>query len=397
MQPKTWRLKKTLNNRNTVLGKTNFRHQNRKFGIQENDRFSHIYAVGKTGVGKTTLLKGIIAQDIENGKGCAVFDPHGDLAEAVVELVPRHREKDLIYLNLPDPNLKLRYNPFKRVSAQKRPLVASGLLEIFKKLFTDAWGVRLEHILRNAILALLDQPSADLSDIQRLITDPRFRNQCLHTIGNESVRDFWAIEFDGYTQTAISPIQNKIGAFLANPVIKRVLVDNQEDISFRRIMDGNKILVINLSKGRIGEDASCLLGSLFLTSLGLAGFSRQDVPEKDRVGFHIVCDEFQNFTTQFLVNALSELRKYRISITLANQFLDQIKKDIRDAVLGNVGTLIVFRTGVSDAGYLSKEFDGKFSAGDITHLPNFTFYLRLMIDGRSSDGFSAKMLVAPRT
>ncbi len=253
----------------------------------------------------------------------------------------------------------------------------------------------MEHILRNCILTLLDQSKADLSDIPKLLNNKDFRNQCLARITNSTVKDFWTDEYAKYPpftrQAAIAPIQNKIGAFLSDPTIKRVLVENQNDISFRQIIDSNKILIINLSKGKIGEDASNLLGSLFLTSLGLSAFSRQDIPEDDRVPFFIYCDEFQNFTTLFLVNALSELRKFKIGLILANQYLKQLQVEIREAVLGNVGTLIVFRTGYTDAVYLSKEFDEKFTAGDITHLPNFHIYLRLMVDGRSSEGFSGRL------
>jgi len=264
------------------------------------------------------------------------------------------------------------------------------LLEIFHKLFSSAWGVRIEHILRNAILTLLDQDNADLLDIQRLLNDQNFRKQCLENVTNSSVRDFWIKEFEGYTPASIAPVYNKIGAFLSNPIIKRVLVDNVRDISFRQIIDQKKILVINLSKGRIGDDASSLLGSLFLTSLGLAAFSRQDIAESKRIPFFIYADEFQNWTTLFLVNALSELRKYKIGLILANQYLDQLKKEIRDAVLGNIGTLIVFRACVSDAQYASKEFNGIFSAGDISNLSNFHFYIHLTVDGSLIESFSAK-------
>lgn len=271
-------------------------------------------------------------------------------------------------------------------------MLASGLLEIFKKLFKEAWGVNLEHILRNCFLVLLDQDHADLSDIQRLLNDQSFRKQCLQNVSNNSVRNFWSNEFDGYTRSALLPVLNKVGAFLSNPVITRVLVENENDISFREIMDSRKILVINLSKGRIGEDASNLLGSLFLTSLGLAAFSRQNISESTRVPYFIYADEFQAFTTSFLANALSELRKYKIGLILANQFLDQLKPDIRNAVLGNIGSLIVFRTGAIDARYLSKEFDGVFTAGDISHLPNFHIYIRLMVKNRSTKGFSGQLL-----
>ena len=378
----------------TFFATTNARNTFTPFGIKENDRFSHTYIIGKTGVGKTTLLKTKICQDINKGKGFAVFDPHGDLAEAVIEMVPESRQQDLIYFNIPDPNLTLRYNPLKQVSKAKRPLVASGLLEAFKKIFgKEAWGVGMEHILRNCLLTLLDQKQMDISDIIRLLNDKSYRYQCIKNVQNESVREFWTDEYAKYPpftrQAAIRPIQNKVGAFLSNPVTKRILVENQHDVSFRLAMDNNKIVVINLSKGRIGDDASNLLGGLFLTAMGLSAFSRQDQPESERQPFFIYCDEFQNFTTLFLVNVLSELRKYKIGLILANQYLMQLETEIRDAVLGNAGTLIVFRVGVTDAAYLSREFDGKFTVGDIIQLPNFNIYLRLMIDGYSGKGFSA--------
>jgi len=380
----------------TYFARTNFRNQNVRFGIKENDRFSHTYIVGKTGVGKTTLLKSKIKQDINNGKGIAVFDPHGDLAESVINMIPKSRQADLVYFDIPNPNLKLGYNPLKRVSLEKRPLVASGLLEAFKKHFgADAWGVGMEHILRNCLLTLLDQERADISDILKLLNNKDFRKNCLDSIQNKSVKDFWTEEYEKYPpftrQAAIRPIQNKVGAYLSNNVTKRVLVENADDVSFRSAMDSGKIIVINLSKGKIGDDASSLLGGLFLTSMGLSAFSRQDQLESQRIPFFIYCDEFQNFTTSFLVNALSELRKYKIGLVLANQYLDQIKKEIRDAVLGNAGTLIVFRIGVIDARHMVKELEGMFEAEDISHLPNFRFYIRLMTDGISSSGFSAQL------
>lgn len=237
----------------------------------------------------------------------------------------------------------------------------------------------------------MDQKQATLQDIVKLLNDSHYREACFPYIQNQVVKDFWLKEYDSYPQSAITPVLNKIGAFLSNPAIKRVLVDNTQDISFRWMMDNKKILIINVSKGRIGEDASNLLGSLFFTALGLSGFSRQDIPNNQRIPFMIYCDEFQTVSTLFIVNALSELRKYKIGLILANQYLDQLKKDIRDAVLGNIGTLIVFRTGFSDARYLTKEFDNQFSAGDITNLEHFDVYARLMVDGRSSQGFSASI------
>jgi len=248
----------------------------------------------------------------------------------------------------------------------------------------------MEHILRNCLITLLDQERADISDIIRLLNEKSFRKQCLIQIQNESVREFWTQEYEKYPpftrQAAIRPIQNKVGAFLSNPVSKRILVENKHDGKVRK-----KIVVKNLAKGRIGEDASNLLGGLMLTAFGLAAFSRQDQPEQERKPFFIYCDEFQNFTTLFLANALSELRKYEIGLILANQYLAQLEREIRDATLGNAGTLIVFRVGARDAGYLEKEFDGKFSVGDFIYLPNFNFYIRLMIDGISSKAFSGTL------
>ncbi|MGH1428738.1 MAG: type IV secretory system conjugative DNA transfer family protein [Arenicella sp.] len=364
------------------------KHKTKKYrvGIKEKDRFQHTYIIGKTGTGKTTLMKIKIKQDIQNGKGIAIFDPHGDLAESVISMIPQHRQKDLIYFDFPNPNCKLQYNPIKRVSLHKRPLVASGLLEAFKKQFgADSWGVRMEHILRNCLLTLLDQKHADFSCITKLLNDKDYRNECIRNISNESVIDFWKYEFNQYPpytrQSAIAPIQNKVGAYLSNPVTKRILVDNQNDVSFRQAMDSNKIIVFNLAKGRIGDDASNLLGGLFLTSLGLSAFSRQDIPENQRQSFFIYCDEFQNFTTPFMVNALSELRKYKIGLILAHQYLKQIDNDIREAILGNVGTMIVFRVGVADASYFAREFDGKIS---ITNQPNFSMCLRSIENGNFS-------------
>lgn len=381
----------------TYFGKVNFRNKNVKFGIRENDRFSHAHVIGKTGVGKTTLLKTKIQQDISNGKGLAVFDPHGDLADSVIQMIPERRKQDLIYFDAANSDCKMKYNPLKKVSVDKRALVASGLLETFRKQFGEkSWGVRMEHILRNCLLTLLDQPRSDLSDILKLLNDKAYRSSCINNIRNDSVKEFWTEEYAKYPpftrQAAIAPIQNKVGAFLANPVTKKILVENEKEVFFRQAMDSGKIIVINLSKGKIGDDASNLLGGLFLTSLGLSAFSRQDILEVKRKPFFIYCDEFQNFTTSFLVNALSELRKYKVGLVLANQYLKQIDNDIREAVFGNIGTLIVFRVGVSDAEHLVKELNGKFEVCDLVNHANFCFYIKLMIDGKSGKGFSCKLM-----
>lgn len=381
----------------TYLAKTNFRNQQKLFGIKQPDRLFHTYIIGKTGTGKTTLLETKILQDIKAGRGLTLIDPHGDLIERIYSSITDKRKNDVIYINVPSRQNRFGYNPLKRISLEKRPLVASGILEIFKKHFdSKSWGARLEHILRNVLLTLLDQPSADFSDIPRILNDKVYRRVAIQNITNESVRDFWEQEYNRYPvflrANAIAPIQNKVGAFLSNPIIKNILVNAEEKISFRKVMDERKILLINLSKGKIGEDASHLLGGLFLTSLGLASFSRADIPEEKRLPHMIYVDEFQNFTSLSLVNMLSELRKYKVGMILANQYLHQIEIDIIESVLGNVGTIISFRLGAKDATYFTREFNSLFTPDDFVSLPNYNIYLKIMIDGIPSKPFSAVTL-----
>ncbi len=375
---------------------SNVRRPFRTFGIKQPDRLSHMYVIGKTGVGKTTLLETLIMQDIACGRGCALIDPHGDFVARVAENVPIHRQSDLIYFDLTNPAQPYGYNPIARVSAGRRALVASGLLDVFKKMWDDAWGARMEHILRNAILALLDQPSATLPDILLMLTDKAFRYQALRNVENEQVLQFWKKEFPKYSfryqADGIAPIQNKVGAFLADPNLRHILTREDGRLRLRSIMDDGKILLVNLAKGTIGEDSSSLFGGLLVTSLGLAAFSRADTNEQERQPFYIFIDEFQNFTTLALANMLSELRKFGISIVLAHQYLHQLDPDIRAAVLGNAGTIISFRLGAKDAGFIAREFEPVFSRVDLLTLPNHEIYLKLMIDGMPSKPFSATTL-----
>jgi len=257
----------------TYLGKSTFRNENQKFGIYDADRLFHMHVIGKTGTGKSTLIKSMILQDIENGKGCCLFDPHGDLVESVVARIPKERLNDIVYLDITDVKLKYGYNPLKRVPYEMRALVTSGMLDVFKKLWKNAWGVRLEHILRNTLLALLDAPSASLSDVPKMLLDKRFRYQVIGHIQNPEVKEFWLREFPRYTNDAIVPVLNKIGGMLSYPVIRRFLIENKKMLSFREIMDNGKILLINLSKGHIGEDATNILGSLILHSIGWKSLS----------------------------------------------------------------------------------------------------------------------------
>ena len=374
----------------TYFARTNFRNQGTLFGIRQFDRLMHTYMIGKTGTGKSTCLRTMILQDIKAGRGLCLLDPHGDLVQEIASLIPEGMHRNLIYFNIPDPSLVFRYNPFKRVAVEKRSLVASGIIEVLEKLWHDAWGVKLEHILRYCVLTLLDQPHATIEDIPKLLLDRSFRSSVQQYIENPSVRDFWKKEFPEYNKYDLLPVLNKVGGIMAHPIIKRVLIQNEEEVSLRRAMDENKIVLVNLSKGHIGDDAAKILGALFVTSISSAAFSRVDVPEPARTPFMVYMDEFHNFTTLSLVNMFAELRKFRVGMTLAHQYLNQLDLKIRQAVIGNIGTLISFRIGSDDAFVLAKEMMPVFTAEDFINLPNHSIYLKLMIDGRPSKPFSAE-------
>ena len=379
----------------TYLAKTNFRNQGKLFGIRQEDRFMHAYIIGKTGTGKSTLIKGKVIQDMQAGRGVCLLDPHGDLVQSVMNEVPEERKADVLYFNIPDVALTLKYNPFKKVSYEKRSLVASGIMDVFKKLWADAWGVKLEHILRHAILTLLDQPKASIADIPKLLLDRSFRNSALAAIKNESVKNFWQKEFIHYNRYDLLPVLNKIGGMLAHPVIKRVLIENPNEISLRKAMDERKIILVNLAKGHLGEDVAHILGALFISSISSAAFSRVDTEEEKRVPYMVYMDEFHNFTTLSLVNMFSELRKFRVGLILAHQYFHQLDEDIRRAILGNAGTIIAFRVGTEDAQFLSLEMFPEFGLEDFINLPNYHIYLKLMINGAPSRPFSAITLTNP--
>lgn len=381
------------------FAKTDFRHGEKKFGIKRYDRRAHMYVIGKTGTGKSTLLETMILQDIESGQGLALLDPHGDLVEKIAAKIPERRKNDLIYFDVPDDTKTFGFNPLEQIDPQKRPFAAAGLLEAFKKLWSDSWGPRLEHILRNALLALLDQPEATLPDVLKLLENDAFRRSVALRVHNLQVRGFWLREYESYPARfrveAIAPIQNKVGAFLSDPRLYRILAQPKSSFNLRKMMDEGKILLVNLSKGKIGEDTAALLGALLVTSLGLAALSRADIPEESRRDFYLYIDEFQSFTTLSLTKMLSELRKFRMALILGHQYLAQLDEQIRDAVLGNIGTLISFRVGMSDAEILGKEFYPAFSAGDLIRLSNHRIYIKLMIDGMPSEPFSAETIKLP--
>ncbi|MDA2925667.1 type IV secretion system DNA-binding domain-containing protein [Acidobacteria bacterium AH-259-G07] len=384
-------------NRVTFFGQGNYRDYNDFFGIRRADRLAHMYIIGKTGTGKTTLLETMVRQDIENGEGFALLDPHGDLIERVLPAISKFRPHDVVYFNVPDLAKPLGFNPLERVPVAKRPLAASGLLEAFKKIWDDSWGPRTEHILRNALLALLDQPEATLADILRLLDDYTFRMKAMTHVSNEHVKDFWLREYKRWSvrfrSMAIAPIENKVGAFLANPLLHRILTQPKSAFDVRQLMDEKKILLVNLAKGKIGEDTAALLGSLLVATIGFAALRRADVPEKERQDFYLYLDEFQNFTTLSLANMLSEVRKYKVGLVLAHQYISQLDTEVRDAILGNVGTIISFRIGMLDTKIIAGEFSPDFSAEDLIRLPNYHIYLKLMIDGVVSRAFSAVTLL----
>jgi hypothetical protein len=374
----------------SYFGHTNSRAQATSFGIKQPDRLSHLYAIGKTGVGKSSLLERLARQDLAAGRGFALIDPHGDL----VERVAAQGCERVVYLDATDPSQPYGYNPLRRVRDDKIPLAASGLLETLKKLWPDAWGVRMEHVLRGSLYALLERNGSSLPDILRLYTDDDFRHAVTDNLRNEVVGRFWADEFDKYPARlraeAVAPIQNKLGALLSDPTLYRILVTPKVDLRFRTLMDEGRVLLVNLAKGRLGEDTANVLGSLLVSTIGLAALSRADRPTDTRRPFFLYVDEFQSFTTLSFVNMMSELRKYGLGLTLAHQHLHQLDPDIRHAVLGNAGTLISFRVGAEDAAHLAKEFQPTFGVEDLINLPNRDFYLKLMIDGTPSRPFSAR-------
>jgi len=380
----------------TFFAKTKFRDHDQVFGIKTDDRRRHVYVIGKSGMGKTTLLEQFVTQDIRNGHGVAYIDPHGDTAEKMLEMIPPERVKDVIYFNPADQDFPIAFNVLEQVDPKYRHLVASGIVGVFKKLWADSWGPRLEYILRNAILALLETPNTTLLGVMRILVDKKYQKRITANITDPVVRSFWVDEFpkwnDRVLQEVIAPIQNKVGQFLTSSLIRNIVGQTQSAFSIREVMDQQKILIMNLSKGRIGEDNSALLGAMMITKIQMAAMSRVDTPEHERKDFYLYVDEFQNFATESFANILSEARKYRLSITLAHQYIAQIQEEVRDAVFGNVGTIITFRVGAADAEFLEKEFEPIFVMNDIINLPKYHIYLKLMIDGVAADAFSATTL-----
>ncbi len=380
----------------TIFAETNFRNQQQRFGVKQDDRRRHMYIIGKTGVGKSTLQENMIINDIFSGHGVAVVDPHGDLVEKVINYIPSYRVNDVIYFNPADINYPIAFNVVERVKPEYRHLVASGLIGIFQKLWADSWGPRLEYILRNAILAILDYPGSTLMGVTRMLSDKPFRKKVIEKIQDPVVKSFWVNEFAGYADKfaaeAVSPIQNKVGQFLSSSLIRNIVGQVKSSLDLRQIMDEGKILLLNLSKGHIGEDNSALLGAMMITKIQLAAMSRVNLSEDQRKDFYLYVDEFQNFATASFANILSEARKYRLNLIMAHQYIAQLDETVWAAVQGNVGTLVVYRVGAADAEVLIKEFEPQFAEEDLVNLPKYNFYIKLMIDGIASQPFSASGL-----
>lgn len=387
----------------TYFGKTNFRGKETRFGIKTDDRRRHMYVIGKTGMGKTTMMENMVIQDIRNGHGVCFIDPHGDSVEKILNYIPSERVNDVIYFNPADLEFPIAFNILESVESKYKHLVASGLMGVFTKIWANMWSARMEYILNNTVLALLDSPGNTMLGITRMYVDKKYRKRIVDNIKDPMVRAFWVEEFANYNEKyrteAIAPIQNKVGQFLSSSIIRNIVGQPKSTLDLRQIMDDRKILLLDLSKGKVGEDNSALLGAMIITKLQLAALSRVDMKEADRPDFYLYVDEFQNFATDSFATILSEARKYHLNLIMGHQYIGQLTptKDstkIRDAVFGNVGTMVCFRIGAADAEYLETEFDPVFLPNDLVSLPKFHVVLKLMIDGVSSDPFSATTLPA---
>jgi hypothetical protein len=386
-------------NRITYFAETDARNKRVKFGIKSKDRSKHVYVIGKTGMGKSTLLENMAVQDIQNGEGLCFIDPHGKTADLLLEYVPKERMGDVIYIAPFDVEYPISFNVLESVDHDKRHLVVSGLMSTFKKIWVDAWSARMEYILTNTLLALLEVPGSTLLCVNKMLSDKEYRKEMVAKIQDPSVKAFWVKEFANYTERmaleAVPAIQNKVGQFTANPLIRNMIGQPQSSFDFRKAMDSKKIVIINLSKGKIGDENMKLLGGMLVTKIYLAAMSRADMP--DRVvnmmpNFYLYVDEFQNFANASFADILSEARKYKLNLTIAHQYIEQMDETVSAAVFGNVGTMIVFRVGATDAEFLEKEFAPEFTIEDLVNLGFAQIYLKLMIDGLTSPPFSATTL-----
>ena len=390
-----------MNDKITIFAETNYRNSNVKFGIKTDDRRRHMYFIGKTGMGKSTVLENMIIQDIQDGKGVCVVDPHGDLVEKVINFVPRERINDVIYFNPADLDFPIGFNVLEQVDASQRHLVVSGLIGVFQKIWADSWGPRLEYVLHHAISALLEYPGSTLLGIMRMLTDKAFRKKVVEKISDPVVKAFWVDEYskypDRFQAEAIAPIQNKVGRFLSSALIRNILGQVRSSFNMREIMDGQKILLLNLSKGRVGEDNSALLGAMMITKIQLAAMGRVYTAEEDRKDFYLYVDEFQNFATESSIKILSEARKYRLNLTLANQYIAQIPEEVQKAIFGNCGNIASFIMGSEDAQVFSKEYGEHYTPEDLVSLEKHQIINRISVDNVISQPFPARTLALAKS
>lgn len=387
----------------TLFGEVNFRNTGRRFGIRTDDRRRHIYIIGKTGMGKSTIMENMILADIYAGHGCCYIDPHGDVAEKLIDFIPPERINDVVYFNPADTAFPVGFNILETPDEDRKHLVRDGLMGVFKKIWPDVWSARMEYILQNCVSALLDYPGATLMGINRLLVDKDYREKVVQKIRDPIIKTFWVAEFtqwsEKYATEAIAPVQNKVGQFLSSSLIRNIVAQVRSTIDIRQIMDEGKILIVNLSKGRVGEDGMRLLGGMLVTKIQLSAQERQNTTELDRRDFYLYVDEFQNFANESFATILSEARKYRLNLTVAHQYMAQLEEPVQEAVLGNVGTIIAMRVGPQDAALFETEFAPTFTPEDLVSLAKFQMYLRLMVDGVATQPFSANTLppIAKRT
>ncbi|MBU2082024.1 type IV secretion system DNA-binding domain-containing protein [Patescibacteria group bacterium] len=375
------------------LGETTFREERRAFGIRPKDRRHHVYIIGKTGTGKSTLLKNMVIQDLRFNHGVALIDPHGDLVEDLLNFIPKNRTNEVVYFNPADKENPIGINILEAKGEDEKQLVASSLISVFRHLWKDFWGPRLEHILYNCVLALMDTPGNTLLGVYRMLVDDEFRKIIVGNIKDPVVKMFWIEDYEKYDprfrKEIIAPVQNKVGQLLTSAPLRNIVGQTKSSVDFGFIMDQKRILLANLSKGKIGEDKSNLLGSVIVTKMYLAALERQEFPEEVRKDFYLYIDEFQNFSTDIFPSILSEARKYRLNLTIAHQYLYQLPEAIKHAVFGNIGTIIAFRAGSYDAKELAEEMKPVFTSEDFEELENHHISLRLLIDGKMSRAFSA--------
>lgn len=382
-----------------LFGNTEFRNSVTHFGIKLDDRRRHMYVVGKSGMGKSELLKTLAIQDIQDGRGLCFMDPHGDAVFDLLDYIPPERVKDVIFINPADMQFPVGFNVMEQVGFDQRHLVADGMMAVFKKIWEDAWSARMEYILNNTILALLEAPGSTLLGINRMLAEKDYRKTVVDQVTDSEVKAFWTQEFAKYTDKfaseATAAIQNKVGQFVSNSLIRNLVGQSKSTFNMREAMDQRKIILVDISKGRIGEDASRLLGAMIITKVQLAAMSRVDIPKHERADFCLIVDEFQNFATASFANILSEARKFNLSLIVGHQYIKQLDEKVAEAAFGNVGTIISFRVGAEDAEFLEKEFAPEFMATDIVNLGFRQIYLKLMIDGVTSHAFSAMTMDTP--